>query len=60
MVARKTYGAGISEKPVARTEQRHCGCGAPVDARKKRCWDCEARHAEARRTARKRRRKEQG
>lgn len=49
---RNSYGAGIADKPVKRTEQKHCACGAPVAARKARCWDCEDKLHTARRNER--------
>lgn len=54
---RNSYGAGIADKPVKRTEQKHCACGAPVAARKARCLDCEDKLHTARRNERRSRRR---
>lgn len=60
MVARRTYGAGISEQARKRTEQRYCECGAPIPSNKKRCLDCAAKADNARRNARRKRRADKG
>jgi len=42
-----TFGAGISERPMQRREQKRCGCGEPIISSKRLCWDCEAAKTKA-------------
>lgn len=54
MPRRDRGGPGIADKPIARTQQRRCGCGELIASSKKRmCWDCEGRAVDRRKRERK-------
>jgi hypothetical protein len=54
MPRRDRGGSGVADKPIARTQQRRCGCGELIASSKKRmCWECEGKAMDRRKRERK-------